>query len=212
MPNFCDELAAVLNRHSKENGSNTPDFILADYLEMCLAAFDATSRARERWYGKELRIGGGVIGGDVTAAAPPAPPEQPRDEEAQCAAYLEAHGVQYRCQLKGNHDGMHVWPSVAPAPTGRTGNRDRVCSEIACNGQRGPVHDGLCNRMTAIADEAEARGAAREREACRIVAAEEFIRRAKYADPGGMRASEHIATAIAARGTRGEPGGEDVTK
>ena len=53
-----NELSAVLNRFSMENGSNTPDFILADYLMACLAAFDATSRAREKWFGKELSIGG----------------------------------------------------------------------------------------------------------------------------------------------------------
>ena len=46
----------VINRHSLENESNTPDFILAEYLVMCLRAFTISSRARERWYGKELKI------------------------------------------------------------------------------------------------------------------------------------------------------------
>ena len=53
---FTKEIADVINRHSKENGSNTPDFILANYLVMCLEAFDITSRLREKWYGKELTI------------------------------------------------------------------------------------------------------------------------------------------------------------
>ena len=53
---FTKEIADVINRHSKENGSNTPDFILANYLVMCLEAFDITSRLREKWYGKELKI------------------------------------------------------------------------------------------------------------------------------------------------------------
>lgn len=43
-------LASALNRFSAENGSNTPDFILADYLLACLGAFNEASRARERWY------------------------------------------------------------------------------------------------------------------------------------------------------------------
>lgn len=51
-------IAEALNRFSAENGSNTPDFILAQYLLACLAAFNEASRAREAWYGKELRIGG----------------------------------------------------------------------------------------------------------------------------------------------------------
>lgn len=45
------ELASVLNRHSLEEGSNTPDFILADYLLGCLDSFDRCTRAREKWYG-----------------------------------------------------------------------------------------------------------------------------------------------------------------
>jgi len=39
-----------------ENGSNTPDFILAKYLADCLEAFNSASRHRERWYGKQLKI------------------------------------------------------------------------------------------------------------------------------------------------------------
>jgi len=53
---FRKDLAEVINRHSQENGSNTPDFILADYLCACLQAFNTASRDREKWYGKELKI------------------------------------------------------------------------------------------------------------------------------------------------------------
>lgn len=45
------EIVRAINRVSAENGSNTPDFILADYLVSCLAAFDRAVQARERWYG-----------------------------------------------------------------------------------------------------------------------------------------------------------------
>lgn len=55
------EIASVLNRFSAENSSNTPDFILAQYLLSCLAAFNEASRAREKWYGTELRIGSGSL-------------------------------------------------------------------------------------------------------------------------------------------------------
>lgn len=52
MATFKSELESLLNRYSMENGSNTPDYILADYLNHCLAVFDATVRERERWYGR----------------------------------------------------------------------------------------------------------------------------------------------------------------
>lgn len=52
------QLAGVINRCSRENGSNTPDFILAEFLVASLAAFDAASFNREQWYGKSLSIGG----------------------------------------------------------------------------------------------------------------------------------------------------------
>lgn len=55
---FERELQSLVNRHSKENESNTPDFILAQYMVNCLNAFTLASRAREKWYGKELSIGG----------------------------------------------------------------------------------------------------------------------------------------------------------
>lgn len=41
-----------INRHSAENGSNTPDFLLAEFLMDCIATFDKTVNAREGWYGR----------------------------------------------------------------------------------------------------------------------------------------------------------------
>jgi hypothetical protein len=50
---FRDELQSLINRHSMENGSDTPDFVLVEYLADCLAAFDKAVKERERWYGRE---------------------------------------------------------------------------------------------------------------------------------------------------------------
>jgi hypothetical protein len=47
---FRREVESAINRHSMENGSNTPDFILAMYLVECLAAFDRAVNARDAWY------------------------------------------------------------------------------------------------------------------------------------------------------------------
>ena len=46
------ELAALLNCHSQENESNTPDFILAQYLLGCLAVFTTAVQQRETWWGR----------------------------------------------------------------------------------------------------------------------------------------------------------------
>jgi hypothetical protein len=51
MTGFERELESLINRHSKENGSNTPDFLLAEFLSKCLDAFDSTVRQRTGWYG-----------------------------------------------------------------------------------------------------------------------------------------------------------------
>jgi hypothetical protein len=49
MINFKTELADLINKHSKENGSNTPDFILAEYLNSCLINFDIISCLKRKW-------------------------------------------------------------------------------------------------------------------------------------------------------------------
>lgn len=48
---FRLELESLINRYSLENGSNTPDYLLADYLADCLAAFDKAVNARHKWFG-----------------------------------------------------------------------------------------------------------------------------------------------------------------
>ena len=63
---FERELAAVINRHSQENASNTPDFILAQYMRGCLEVYNLAVQQRETWYGRDSR---------PTAAAPLTPKE-----------------------------------------------------------------------------------------------------------------------------------------
>ena len=50
------ELAGLINSESRENDSNTPDFILAEYMMNCLDAFELANNKREVWYGVELDI------------------------------------------------------------------------------------------------------------------------------------------------------------
>ncbi len=49
------DIIDLLNRHSAENASNTPDFVLAQYLLTCLGAFNAACRQRDEWYGRNPR-------------------------------------------------------------------------------------------------------------------------------------------------------------
>ena len=51
---FRRELMVLINKHSKENGSDTPDFILAEYLIECLRVFDKTVKLRTEWYGEKI--------------------------------------------------------------------------------------------------------------------------------------------------------------
>jgi len=48
---FMAELRALLNRYSRENISDTPDFILASYMLSCLTSFDTATRHRDEWHG-----------------------------------------------------------------------------------------------------------------------------------------------------------------
>ena len=56
MKTFLCELEELINRHSSENGSNTPDFILARFMQDCLESFNRASNDRENWYKKRLGI------------------------------------------------------------------------------------------------------------------------------------------------------------
>lgn len=51
MTEFEKELGQLINKHSIENESDTPDFILASYLRKCLTIFGSIVLARDDWYG-----------------------------------------------------------------------------------------------------------------------------------------------------------------
>jgi len=56
MTTFEKELAALINKHSIENESNTPDYILAKYLRDCLTAFSTAIIDRTEWRGEHKSI------------------------------------------------------------------------------------------------------------------------------------------------------------
>lgn len=50
---LATELSGLLNRYSQENTSDTPDFVLANFLLACLEAYNNAICAREIWYGEK---------------------------------------------------------------------------------------------------------------------------------------------------------------
>lgn len=57
MNNFENELRELINRYSKENDSNTPDFILSNYLMKCLNTWNEITNEREKYYGRKEKSG-----------------------------------------------------------------------------------------------------------------------------------------------------------
>jgi hypothetical protein len=53
MNEFERELQELLNRYSKENESQTPDYILAHYIKYSLKAFNQAVNLREELYGRK---------------------------------------------------------------------------------------------------------------------------------------------------------------
>jgi hypothetical protein len=51
--NFLEELRALINRHSVENYSDTPDFILVQFIQNVLIDYAHAVKARDKWYGEE---------------------------------------------------------------------------------------------------------------------------------------------------------------
>lgn len=51
MDSFEDELRKLLNLFSMEARSNTPDYVLAEFMLKCLDAFDEAVVTRTAWHG-----------------------------------------------------------------------------------------------------------------------------------------------------------------
>lgn len=47
---FQEELRALINKHSLEQDSNTPDFVLASYLVDCLRVWNVAVGDRYKYY------------------------------------------------------------------------------------------------------------------------------------------------------------------
>ena len=50
------KLEELINEECRENDSNTPDFLLSEFMMSCLDAFELASNKREVWFGVHLDI------------------------------------------------------------------------------------------------------------------------------------------------------------
>lgn len=50
---FKTELTNLINRYSIENQSDTPDYMIAEYLIGCLENYNKTLNKREKWYNRK---------------------------------------------------------------------------------------------------------------------------------------------------------------
>ena len=50
------EIETLINKYSRENISDTPDFVLAQFLLDSLKAYEQATQQREAWYGNPRTI------------------------------------------------------------------------------------------------------------------------------------------------------------
>ena len=115
---FEYELQELLNRHSKENDSNTPDFILANYIHRCLETWAITTRERERWYG--VKLAPGQSGEPLKAPVNPAP-DLVKDRDAARFSSVGCPGCNWTGMIEEspsfNPAGPGMVYSSRPCPT-----------------------------------------------------------------------------------------------
>lgn len=55
---FVSRVCSAINCSSLENGSDTPDYIIANFLADVLMAYDSALQQREKWYGRTIGVPG----------------------------------------------------------------------------------------------------------------------------------------------------------
>lgn len=86
---FRDHLERLINAHSMENVSNTPDFILASYLASCLDALNDCVVARDEWYSVKLSPSDSHFIGEPGVQAPE---ECTGDNDGSCPKHPQVRG------------------------------------------------------------------------------------------------------------------------
>lgn len=99
VPEFRRELEALINKHSQEQHSGTPDFMLASFLCRVLETFGEAVKDRDRWYGR----GPSAAAVDAVFAAEPSP-------QPDC---IEKHQGDYKQEAWRNYSFEELANAVA---------------------------------------------------------------------------------------------------
>lgn len=140
-PNFTTELETAINKWSKENGSNTPDFILAKFLSVVLGAFDTAVCERANWYGHMDRPGQ-----SKEADAP----LQPTMRVCKCRHVERVHDkngcMACACVC------LEFVPDAEPSRSSESGARDYLREVVRQSSAADPAHDllTLCTQVDNI--------------------------------------------------------------
>jgi len=87
---FRADLERLINCNSKENGSDTPDYILAEYLDNCLVAFDKAVSRRTAGYAPASKpCDSGVLYRSLTFGSDDGASEYATNEQADVARLRE---------------------------------------------------------------------------------------------------------------------------
>jgi hypothetical protein len=119
---FISELRDLINRYGRENASNTPDYILAYYLESCLLAFQEATQQRETWYGRDASP-------TLTPMAVPPEANAMTDRPASALSEEELAVIEarFKSEVRTSSDGNK--PDMSPAAR-------VVCGAVAGDGLR----------------------------------------------------------------------------
>ena len=127
-------LGSAINQTSAENGSNTPDFVLAEYLAACLDVFDDAVQKRAAWYGRMDEPGGPPI---VSLETSLVYSEIQRERERQDQKWgrqdhPDGTGPDMRWMVDR---GDHTWHEATPTAEQIAGLMRRLCQEAAARGE-----------------------------------------------------------------------------
>jgi hypothetical protein len=111
---LLERITQAINATSSENGSNTPDFILAEYLVGCLEVFNKTVNRRAEWYGRKDHPASGGDGYSFVPQMIVLVPEQSAAEQVKEAVEKTKALPNAFCIECGGHSASNVHFSNGP--------------------------------------------------------------------------------------------------
>jgi hypothetical protein len=137
---LIDEVRKALN--GAENGSNTPDFVLAEFVLGCIATFDEAVKRRDHWYGEEREAAAAAVGTVHHSVPSPLPTEAEQVARFKGQAEAAADGWKSGVSLDGLASMMGMGGEAEDAD-------EEPCTGAACEAE---VGCGVCVEAMLVAD------------------------------------------------------------